>query len=159
MKKEKILITTLVTALTFGVISQAGAWMGGMGGPMTGTNRPTITAEQEKKAREIELKYQKQLADKESALRVKAAELETALADGSTTVNKANTLRSELYALEQDYWRLRSQVNQEIGTGYSGPMGWGCSWHDNHPGMYGGYGTMMGPGAMMMGNNGGWCRW
>ncbi len=154
MKKEKILITTLVTALTFGVISQAGAWvMGPMGGgPMTGTNRPVLTAEQEKKAREIELKYQKQLADKEGALRGKVAELETALADGSTTLNKANTLRSELYALEQDYWRLRSQVNQEIGTGYSGPMGWGCSWHDSHPGMYSGYATMMGHG-------GGWCRW
>lgn len=96
---------------------------------MAGTNRPALTADQEKKAREIEVKYQKQLNDKEGALRGKAAELETALADGSTTVGKVNTLRSELYALEQDYWRLRSQLNQEVGTGYSGPMGWGCSWH------------------------------
>ena len=111
--------------------------------------------EQKQKAQAIEAKYQKQLTDKEAAVRAKAAELDTALADGSTTLGKANTLRSELYAMEQDYWRLRSQVNQEIGAGYSGPMGWGpmyCSWHDSHPGMYGGNGAMMGSG-------GGWCRW
>ena len=160
MKKGKILIAALVTAFSLGAISQAGAWMGGpmsgpMGGPMMGANKPALTAEQKQKAQAIEAKYQKQLTDKEAAVRAKAAELDTALADGSTTLGKAKTLRSELYALEQDYWRLRSQVNQEIGAGYSGPMGWGpmyCSWHDNHPGMYGGNGAMMGSG-------GGWCRW
>ena len=161
MKKEKILVTVLATALSLGVIPQAGAWMGGpmsgpMGGPMMGPNNPALTAEQKQKAQAIEAKYQKHLTDKEAAVRAKAAELDTALADGSTTLGKANTLRSELYAMEQDYWRLRSQVNQEIGAGYSGPMGWGpmsCSWHDGHPGMYGGNG------AMMMGSGGGWCRW
>jgi hypothetical protein len=129
---------------------------------MMGANKPALTAEQKQKAQAIEAKYQKHLADKEAAVRAKAAELDTALADGSTTLGKANTLRSELYALEQDYWSLRSQMNQEIGAGYSGPMGWGamyCSWHDSHPGMYGGNGAMMGPGAMMMDNSGGWCRW
>lgn len=154
MKKEKILVTVLATALSLGVISQAGAWMGGP--MMMGANNPALTAEQKQKAQAIEAKYQKHLTDKEAAVRAKAAELDAALADGSTTLGKANTLRSELYAMEQDYWRLRSQVNQEIGAGYSGPMGWGpmyCSWHDRHPGMYGGgNGTMMGSG-------GGWCRW
>lgn len=158
MKKGTILVTALATALTLGAVSQAGAWMRG---PMTGPYTPAFSAEQQQKAQAIEAKYQKQLADKEAAIRTKAAELDTAMADGSTTLDKTNTLRSELYTLEQDYWRLRSQVNQEIGVGYNGPMGWGpmyCSWHDNHYGMYGGNGNMAGPGPMM-GYGAGWCRW
>lgn len=175
MKKGKLLITGLAIALTF-TAAQGFAWMRGpmLNGQMVDSRyAASLTAEQKTEARKIEAKYQKELADKEAALRTKSMELNNALADGSTTLDKTNGLRAELYALEQEYWQLRSSVNREIGqaigTTYYGDMGWSpmnCAWHDAHPGMYGGHGNMVG----MMGMNrqsgnmygpgyGSWCRW
>ncbi len=144
MKKTTILITVFAIALTFAA-SQGFAWMSGpmMTGPMMGGPATTLTADQQKKVREIEARYQKQLADQEAALQAKSAQIRTALADSNTTLGQANALRNELFGLEQAYWQLRMEVNQEIsqaiGSPYYGAMGWGpeyCSWH-NHGGGHG----------------------
>ncbi len=158
MKKGKLLIAALAIALTFTAV-QGFARMRGpmMNGQIMGNYYGAgLTADQQTQARKIEVKYQKELADKEAALRAKATELNSAMADGSTTLDKINTLRAELYTLEQGYWQLRSQANREIGqaisTTYYGAMGWGpmyCDWHDDHTGMYsGGYGDLDGVAGM-----------
>ncbi len=158
MKKSTIFITVFAIALTFAA-SQGFAWMYGpmMGGPAT----TTLTADQQQKVKDIETRYQKQLAEQEAALQAKATEVRTALADANTTLGQANALRNELYGLEQAYWQLRMKVNQEIsqaiGAPYFGAMGWGpeyCSWH-NHGGGYGyGYGHGGAYGRVGMG-----CDW
>ncbi|MDA8164793.1 MAG: periplasmic heavy metal sensor [Desulfobacteraceae bacterium] len=164
--KKKTLITALTIALALGTAALGNAWMMGpmYPGSMMG-NQYALTADQQKKAVAIEAKHQKELADKEAAIRAKAAELDAALANGSTTLGDSSRLRDELYALEQDHWQLRARVNREIsqatGTTYYGNMGWGpasCAWHDGHYGMYGGYGGH-GRGQMMGGYGRGWCRW
>ncbi|VAW36855.1 hypothetical protein MNBD_DELTA04-833, partial [hydrothermal vent metagenome] len=85
-----------------------------------------------------------------------------ALADGTSTLNKINGLRNQLFALEQGYGQLRNQANQrigrDIGAAYTGAMGWRpgyCDWHD-HDTMYGGMAGGYGPGD----GPGGWrCNW
>ncbi|MFP7753328.1 periplasmic heavy metal sensor [Thermodesulfobacteriota bacterium B35] len=157
MKKGTILIAALAIALTFAA-TQGFAWMHGqmMTGHMTGAPATTLTADQQKQAREIEARYQKQLAAQEGALQAKAGEIRTALADTNTTLGQANALRNELFNLEQQYWQLRMQVNREIsqaiGSPYYGAMGWGpqyCSWHNHGGGHgYGSTGNAYGPMAM-----------
>ncbi|HDO29670.1 MAG TPA: periplasmic heavy metal sensor, partial [Desulfobacteraceae bacterium] len=145
MKKGKILLAGLAIAMTF-TASQGFAWMRGpmtggrmMNGQMMGgTYNSGLNAGQQKKVMEIEARYQKQFADQEAAIQAKAAELRAALADGTSTLNKINGLRNQLFALEQGYGQLRNQVRQGIGrdidVAYTGAMGWrpaDCDWHDH----------------------------
>lgn len=148
MKKGKVLLIGLAVAMTF-TASQGFAWTQGsmMGDRMMGSTYNTgLNAGQQKKAREIEASYRKQFAGQEAVIQTKAAELRAALADGTSTLNKINGLRNQLFALEQGYWQLRNQVNQgigrDIGVAYTGAMGWSpayCDWHD-HRSMSGVYG-------------------
>ena len=175
MKTKHFLATGLAVAMAVLISSQAGAGMWGrnhgpmMGGPGVGHGyAATLSETQREEAAKIEEKYRPQLNEKETALRNKAAELQTAQAKDSTTIGELTALRDELYVLEQDYWSLRDKVNQEIsraiGAGYYGNMGWGagyCAWHDDHPGMYGSNAAprMYGQRGAMTGYGRGWCRW
>jgi Spy/CpxP family protein refolding chaperone len=183
MKTKHLLKTGLAFAFLMLISSQVSAGMWGqnygsmmgrgmMNGPMmgsTGYNNygPALTETKQAEVKEIEDKYQGQLTEKETALRNKAAQLQTAESNDSATLGERKKLRNELYDLEQDYWVTRNKANQEIGsvigTPYYGNTGWGpsyCTWHDNHPGMYGNSTPHMYSQRTPMMNYGrGGCRW
>lgn len=178
--KTKTIITALAISLSIGIASQAGAWMGGMGGaydcdgPMTGRMMHkgwggpmmgpradfSLSQDQQQQVKEIEAKYQDELEAKEAAIRGKITEIDKAYADDSTTVAQLNTLRTDLVNLKRDYWQTRQALNREIagtlGANYYGAGGWGprfCLMDDD---MMDGYGPMMG---MRGGGYGRHCRW
>ncbi len=174
-------IIVLTIALSMGVASQAGAWMGNqgnhdcdrtmsgkmmmhngwMGNMMGQQTNPTLTTEQQQQVKDIEADYQADLQAKEAAIQSKIAEIKTAYADNSTTVGQLNTLRSDLHNLKRDYRQTRMTINTKIsaalGTDYYGTGAWGPQYclMDNMD-----TNDMMGDQGQMMGNNHGrHCRW
>lgn len=132
-------------------------------GMMHGDMMATLTADQQKEVIAIEAKYAEDLETKEMALHKKGAELSTALNDETTTIATVKRLRTELAGLEQEYWQLRQEINQEIGTKigttYYGENGMGpenCPMHQS--GMMVGQGMMMGQGMMAGNMQGRHCR-
>ncbi len=173
MKKTIAVIAITFTFATASIGLAFGPMHNNYGnGSMTGNHfNQNFTADQQKKIEGLEQKYQQQLTEKEKLIRTKSAELDKAIQSDTTTIGRANQLRSELYTLEQEYWTLRTAIDQEvgkaIGTTYRGTSGWqsgSCSWHNNHRGMTGsGHNEYAG---MHRGNNGGNmnygsrnCRW
>ncbi|MCB2181294.1 MAG: periplasmic heavy metal sensor [Desulfobulbaceae bacterium] len=167
MKKIIAAIAVTLTVATASIGLANGPW----GGPMMHDQvNQNFSVDQQKQIEQIEQKYQQQLTEKEEAVRGRSIELDKALAKDSTTIAEANQLRSELYTLEQEYWQLRTAIDQEvgktIGTTYRGTYGWGpgyCSWHDDHSGMYGrehNYNKMRrGNNTSYMAYGPGNCRW
>ncbi len=165
--KTKTIITVLAIALSMGVASQAGAWMGNLGnhdcdrsmnGQMMGQQtNPTLTTEQQQQVKDIEAGYQNDLQAKEATIQNKITEIKKAYAENSTTVGQLNTLRSDLHNLKRDYRQTRKTINTKIsetlGKNYYGTGGWGPQYclTDNM--------DMMGSRGQMMGNyNGRHCR-
>ena len=110
-----------------------------------------FSPEQQKDIDVIEAKYAADLASKETAMQQKGAELSAALNDDTTSLGTVKKLRSELAVLEQGYWQVRQEANQEIrtkiGINYRGNGTWGnenCAMHQS--------GHMMGQGMMMGGD-------
>lgn len=168
MTRNKTLLAGILGFFILLAASTSSAhWTGNFGqhGSMMGGGYFTLDPAQEKKAQEIETKYQDELAAKEKAVREKVAELRETLTKDSTTIAEANRLREDAYKLEKDYWSLRDKVNQEIssatGTTYYGPRGKNQEFCDRHDDLATGhmYGHdrrhAQGP---MMGYGGSWCN-
>ncbi len=125
-----------------------------------------LTEDQKTAVNDIEEKYQADLTEKETAIRDKATDLQTAQTNDATTFGEIKILRNDLFTLEQDYWTLRNTVNQEIsstiGSNYYGNTGQGAgnsTWHNNHYGMAGNTSHMYGQRGSMMTTASNLCNW
>ncbi len=169
--KTKTIITALAIGLSIGIVSQAGAWVGGsghyngggrmLGRMMGGNNNFSLSPEQQQQVKDIDVRHQDELQAKEEGIRLKIAELDKAYANDTTTIAQANALRDDLYNLRKEYRQTRITINNEIsktlGSAYFDCGGWGPQ-YCLMDGMYMG-GDTGGSGQMMNYNSGYRCRW
>lgn len=113
---SRLKTTVLICALA--LATPAFAWMGNGWNDRAGDNQgsvnaPSLSADQQNKIDRVQNKYQSQLKGLQQKLDAKSSELAAARANGDTTMAQINSLESELFQLERQYWTLLDQANAE----------------------------------------------
>ncbi|MGE4345363.1 MAG: hypothetical protein AB7F20_14000 [Geoalkalibacter sp.] len=111
-------LRTTVLICVLALATPALAWMGNGWNDRAGYNQgavnaPSLSADQQNEIDRVQTKYQSQLNGLQQKLDAKSSELAAARADGNTTMAHINSLESEIFQLERQYWTLLDRANAE----------------------------------------------
>jgi hypothetical protein len=111
-------LKTAVLICVLALATPAFAWMGNGWNDRAGYNQgavnaPSLSADQRKEVDRVQKKYQSQLNGLQQKLDAKSSELAEARADETTTMVQVNSLESDLFQLERQYWTLLDRANAE----------------------------------------------